>query len=221
MPTNILTGFEAWAMALGLELNSHALDADDDRVPNCNEYVAGTNPNDPASKFLLRIARGLTNTQVSFDALRAEGTGYQGLNRHYALERLADLPAGTWEDVPGYSDLVGSNQLIVCSIPATTAPLFFRGKVWLAQSSSAGDLRLLVSRNAGQTTVSFTALGPDPQSQNRYYTLEHTTNLVSGAWVVVPGYSNVLGAGQTVTCSVPAAGTGRGFYRGRLELRNP
>jgi hypothetical protein len=222
VPTNVLTGFEAWAMALGLDLNSQNLDADRDGISNYNEYVAGTSPTDAASKFLLRIARALTNSQVSFDAVRAEGTGYVGLDRHYALEHLAALRTGSWEAVPGYSDIVGSNQVVVCNAPGSGAPLFFRGKVWLAaQSSSPGDLRLLVGRDAGQMAISFTALGPDTQGRNRYYTLERTTNLVSGAWVAEPGYSNVLGADQTVTTSVPAAGTGRSFYRGRLELRNP
>ena len=69
--------------------------------------------------------------------------------------------------------------------------------------------------------ISFTAQGPDAQGRNRYYTLERTTSLESSAWAAVPGYSNILGAGQTVTVSVPAVGTGRSFYRGRLELRNP
>lgn len=223
LPTNALTGFEAWAFALGLDLNSQNLDGDSDGVPNLGEYIAGTNPGDTASKFLLRIAGVQTNTQVSFDALRAEGTGYEGLARHYALERLANLQTSNWEAVPGYSDVVGANQVVVYAALNSDALWLFRGKVWLGSAGSVppGEFRLLASQNAGQMAISFTAAGPDAQGRNCYYTLERTTNLMSSAWVTVPGYSNVLGTGQTVTASVPAAGTGRNFYRGRIELRSP
>jgi len=223
LPTNALTGFEAWAAAWGLGGSSQNLDADQDGIPNFGEYVAGTSPNDDASKFLLRIANAQTNTQVSFDALRAEGTGYEGLDRHYALERLTNLQTGNWETVPGYSDVVGANQVVVYDALNSDALWFFRGKVWLGSAGSVppGEFRLLASQNAGQMAISFPALGPDTQGRNCYYTLERTTNLMSSAWVAVPGYSNVLGTGQTVTASVPASGTSRGFYRARLEVSNP
>ena len=56
---------------------------------------------------------------------------------------------------------------------ASGAPQLFRGRVWLAGGGGTqpGDLRLLVSRSAGQTTIPFTTLGPDDQGRNRYYTL--------------------------------------------------
>jgi hypothetical protein len=221
-PTNGLTDFAAWAAVWGVGASSQTLDSDGDGLSNYNEYVAGANPTNAQSRFLLRMARAQTNAEVSFDAVRAVGAGYAGLARHYALERLTGLGSGNWQTVPGYADVVGYDQVVVCTTPATGGPLFFRGKVWLAaESSSPGDLRLLVGRDAGQMVISFTALGPDTQGRNRYYTLERTTSLVSGAWVAVPGCSNVLGAGQTVSSSVPAAGAGPGFYRGRVELRSP
>ena len=40
------------------------------------------------STFLLRIGRNQSNTRVSFDAIRAEGTGFEGQTRHYALQLI-------------------------------------------------------------------------------------------------------------------------------------
>ncbi|MBP9902076.1 MAG: hypothetical protein V9H26_04445 [Verrucomicrobiota bacterium] len=220
--TNSLIGLDAWLVAYGLDAGTGDQDSDRDGSSNRQEYLAGTSPTNAASKFLLRIAHAQTNAEVAFDAVRAEGTGYAGLARHYALERLSNLSSTNWQTMPGYADIVGANQVVVCTTPSTGAPVFFRGKVWLDASDAAADeFRLWVSDADGQMVVSFTALGPDAQGRNRYYTLERSPNLLGGSWIAVPGCSNVLGSRQTVTHSVSNLGSGPGFYRGRLELRNP
>jgi hypothetical protein len=223
LPTNLLTGFEAWAWAFGLDPSSQNLDADADGVSNLAEYLAGSNPSDAASQFLLRIGRTPTNTRVSFDALRAEGIGYEGRTRHYALERRGQLPSGSWQAVPGFSDLVGNNQVVVYDAPGADAPWFFRGSVWLDTAGNVvpAEFRLVLSHNAGQTTISFTALGQDALGRNRYHTLERSTNRVGGLWFALPGCSNVLGSNQTVKLSDTHSAQGPVFYRGRYELRNP
>ncbi len=227
LPTNLLTGFEAWASVLGLEFNSQNLDADGDGISNFDEYVAGTNPTNAASKFFLRIGRVQSNSRVSFDAVQAQGIGYEGFSRHYALERRAALGAGSWQAVPGYSDLLGINQEVVYDALSTNAPFYFRGKVWLDAASGmipqalSQAFRLSVNRNAGQTALSFTALAAGETGQSCYYTLEYSTNLVGGVWLPLPACSDVLGYNQLVTYSVPNPDSGKRFYRARLELRNP
>jgi hypothetical protein len=217
-----LTGFAAWLAMYNIDPSAGDGDADRDGLSNYQEYLAGTNPTNRSSLFALRIARTNANTRVSFDAVRATGTGYEGLTRHYALERLTDLRTVTWASVAGYSDIIGADQEVVYNPATATGPSYFRGKVWLGDALTLPEqFRLLANLNAGQLQVSFTALGPDAQGRNAYYTLEQATNAVSGFWTAVPGCSNVLGTGQTVLQAFPVNGTKRGFYRGRLDLRNP
>jgi len=216
-PTNVLSGFELWALEHGLGGNSQDLDDDSDGLSNLAEFIAGTDPADPAGKFLLRIATTNTRPRVSFDALRAEGTGYENLARHYTLQQRP-LPNGTWQTVAGYEDIIGQNQVVAYEPPRNAAPLYFRGLVWLDfAGATPSDFRLSVSRTAGVSTISFTALGPDSLGRNRYYTLEYATSL-AGPWTAVPACSNILGAGQTVTQSISTTGPSHTFYRGRLEV---
>jgi len=217
LPTNILSGFELWALEHGLGANSQDLDADADGLSNLAEYIAGTDPNDPAGKFVLRIATTNARPRVSFDALHAEGNGYEGRVRHYALQQRSGISNGTWQTVPGYGDITGLNQVVAYEPPPNAAPLFFRGLVWL-DNFADGGFQLSASRNSGLATISFTALGPDSLGRRRYYTLEYKTDLAA-SWAAVPGCSNILGAGQTVTQSISTTGPSRTFYRGRYELR--
>jgi hypothetical protein len=132
--TNVPSGFDTWAQAYGLGPNSQNLDPDADGASNWSEYVAGTNPNNSGSRFVLQISETQAGIQVKFPALAAVGTGYEGLVRRYTLERLSNYPAGIWETVPGFSDVSGSNQQVVHEAQVGGAPLFFRAKVSLAGS---------------------------------------------------------------------------------------
>lgn len=221
--SNTLTGFDAWLAVYELESDSSGEDPDRDGSSNRQEYLAGTNPTNAASRFVLRIAPSQTNAQVAFDAVRAEGVGYEGLKRHYALERVSDPGRSDWLAVPNFADIIAANQVVTYQSATTNGPGFFRGKVWLGDASGieSGDFRLWMSQAGGQTRVSFVALGPDTQGRNRYYTLEQSSNLVAGSWRVVPGCSNVLGTAQTVTHVVTNLGTAPGFYRARLIQTTP
>ena len=93
-------------------------------------YIAGTNPNDTNSVFRVGVALSGNNTVVSFQALRAEGTGYEGRSRYYSLEQTVD-PASGWQGVLNYTNLPGNNQTISHQAPGTNSPAFYRGRVWL------------------------------------------------------------------------------------------
>jgi len=222
LPPDVLAGFELWALAYGLDANSQPEDSDADGISNVDEFIAGTSPTNASSRFELRIAKDQGSPRVSFDALRAAGTGYEGRVRHYALEQLSDLADPNWQTVPGFADIVGADQQAIYTASATGGPVFFRGRAWLGMTSSAPDNEFLLHPclSAGQRAISFTALGPDLQGRDRYYSLEYTTNLPVGPWLIVPGCSNLLGNNQTLTNVVPSLGTAT-FFRGRIELHTP
>lgn len=93
-------------------------------------YIAGTNPNDPASVFEVLLSVNGSQLQVSFQARKAEGAGYEGRSRYYSLESAADLNS-PWQGVPGFTNVLGNNQAVTLSHSATNPPAFYRGRVWL------------------------------------------------------------------------------------------
>ena len=94
-------------------------------------YVAGTNPNDTNSLFRVAVTASGANALVSFQALRAEGTGYEGLSRYYSLEYSTNAGAGLWLGLNNFTNLLGNNQTITYQPPGTNGPAFYRGRVWL------------------------------------------------------------------------------------------
>lgn len=93
-------------------------------------YIAGTNPNDTNSLFRIGVTLNGNSTLVSFQALRAEGSGYEGRSRYYSLEQTAN-PASGWQGVLNYTNLLGNNQTISYQAPGTNSPAFYRGRVRL------------------------------------------------------------------------------------------
>jgi hypothetical protein len=87
-------------------------------------FIAGTDPTDPYATWKLNI--NLTNglKRVWFLAAAASGPGYDGLTRLYGLQYRPALNTGAWADVAGYTNLVGSNQ-IVSYFPPGPGPLGF------------------------------------------------------------------------------------------------
>ncbi len=110
---------------------SHAGSADDDGDGSSNlaEYVAGTNPNSIASHFRL----DLSQATISFPTVKAEGAGYEGSSRHYRLETCPDLVASNWSAVPGYEDIIGTNQVVTYTISTVSPQQFYRARVRLQQ----------------------------------------------------------------------------------------
>lgn len=70
-------------------------------------------------------------TPVSFEALEATGSGYEGCSRRYTLEQSSLLDTD-WQAVTGWTDITGTRQT-VSHQPSEGAPSpnFYRIRVWL------------------------------------------------------------------------------------------
>ncbi len=106
-------------------------DRDRDGSGNRDEYVAGTDPSDPADRFALRIAREDSAVVVSLFGRSASGPGYEGMARFYRLERAVGALPGPWDPVEGYTNLAGADRWIRYVPPAAAAPAFYRAWTWL------------------------------------------------------------------------------------------
>ena len=123
---------DAWELYYLGNLNSDGTtDTDGDGVSDRAEYIAGTNPTNNASAPRLSIALSGGQPAISFTALRAEGIGYTGLTRYYTLETSADLTAGNWGGVSGYTKLVGDNQVVTYPPPLDPTPRYYRTRIEL------------------------------------------------------------------------------------------
>ena len=105
-------------------------DADGDGVSNFGEYVAGTDPMVTGDVFSVAVNVEDGLLYVWFLARRAEGAGYLGRQRHYALEVCQGL-GSSWQSVPGYVDVNGNGQVVSYAEAAVATPVFYRGRVWL------------------------------------------------------------------------------------------
>ena len=123
---------DAWELAFFGNLNSDgASDADGDGVVNHAEYVAGTNPTNSLSTPNLGVALSAGQAVISFTALRAEGPGYAGLMRYYDFEASPSLDAGAWEGVHGFTNILGTNQIVGYPALMDAPRRFYRTKIQL------------------------------------------------------------------------------------------
>lgn len=95
-------------------------------------FVAGTDPLDAGSYFAVQVSAQSGQTVVAFLARRAEGVGYDGLVRRFALESTTDFAHG-WSEVPGFNSITGSNQQVQYVEMADGPPTFYRVRVWLGR----------------------------------------------------------------------------------------
>jgi alpha-tubulin suppressor-like RCC1 family protein len=120
--TNWATDFDAAALA----------DHDGDGVPAWADYIAGTDPQNPASVFALNIAVSNGQQIVSFPTIPT--TPEYGMQRYYAIDSATDLRAvQPWTGIAGWTNIQGAGQPVIYTNTTPSQKLFFRGRVWLGQ----------------------------------------------------------------------------------------
>ena len=130
------TNVESWRqLNFGTSANTgtaaDSADFDGDGLTNSQEYTFGTLPNAAQSPLLTSSLVG-GNLTFTFVAKQAAGSGYTGLTRFYDLQTTTNLADPlSWQPVAGYGGIVGNNQTVTATLPASGAQGFFRLKASL------------------------------------------------------------------------------------------
>jgi len=117
--------FDAWRFAhfnatelSDLDISGPSGDPDGDNVPNLHEFLAGTDPRDPASVLQVNIDARTNTTFIRFVA---------GPNRAYTIQYRDQLPNGAWLDSTNLPP-AASERIILHSdpLPAVVSNRFYR-----------------------------------------------------------------------------------------------
>jgi hypothetical protein len=106
-------------------------DFDGDGFSNLYEYITGTDPTDPNSFFHVKITRENGQVVVRYPAYAA-GTALTPGHRYLTLQ--AGTPNGSqilWSNVPGFTDVLGADQIVQYTNPAPQQIQFFRVQIRL------------------------------------------------------------------------------------------
>lgn len=122
---------DAWELSWFGSTNASAVaDPDGDGASNLLEFIAGTSPTNPASNLRLASSLDQGSVRIGFQTLVAAGPGYEGKERHYAIESCPTLATG-WQPVAGWSDFVADDTPRTFTTFPQDQSLFYRLRVWL------------------------------------------------------------------------------------------
>ena len=122
---------DSWELLHFGNLNQNGASVAPNGATALANFVSGADPSSTNGLFTLQISSSNDQRTISFLALRAEGVGYEGRSRFYALESSTGVSGSPWGGVANFTNLPGNNQVLLYQSFATNAPAFFRGRVWL------------------------------------------------------------------------------------------
>lgn len=112
-------------------ISGPAADPDGDGITNEREYIFSTGPKSSEPELTPKVNVSAQDVVLTFTAVKADGPGYAGRTRHYAVEVTGDPAAGPWTLLPGAGDIVANNQEFSGTIPSNSPKTFARLRVWL------------------------------------------------------------------------------------------
>jgi len=107
------------------------IDGDNDGVPNIDEYIGGTDPDNSNDFFAVSLLHTNGDVIVSFPTITASGTGYATVTRYYALQHKQLDGLGGWEPVPGYEQISAGGAVSYTNVGGSLQPTLYRGRTWL------------------------------------------------------------------------------------------
>jgi subtilisin family serine protease len=108
-------------------------DADNDKVSNYEEFIAGTDPNDRNSHPAVFITCSNDVPVVWFQTIPATNTAWYGIaNRFYKLETCTQVTATShWSTVFGCERIKGAGAIVRQVVPSGDRRRFYRMRSWL------------------------------------------------------------------------------------------
>jgi hypothetical protein len=99
-------------------------DTDRDGMRDGDEIVAGTSPIDPLDYLRVLSAAFAIGENRSVMSLKGSA------GRWYSLQARTNLTAGTWQDVPGSTNILGDGSVLALTNSVLLPQNFYRVKVW-------------------------------------------------------------------------------------------
>jgi hypothetical protein len=111
-----------------LNLADSISDCDGNGVCDLTEFVAGTDPMDPADHPLIELS---ADHKLFFQARPAAGSGYQNRTRTYRLMYCRDLSKDDWSPVPDMDAIHAEGQFVSYDLSANEASGYYRTEICL------------------------------------------------------------------------------------------
>jgi formylglycine-generating enzyme required for sulfatase activity len=124
----------SWLQSYGITNTSDSIETQhvgESSLTVLQNYIAGMNPTNPNSCFVLNITNSAGQVIVRVPSLQATGPNYTGKTRYYGLEMRTNLLLGAWQPVTGYTNVPGDGSVITCTNAIQDLAKFYRVKVRL------------------------------------------------------------------------------------------
>ncbi len=90
------------------------------------DYLAGMNPTDPASRFSVAITNFADQVVVDVASVQTDATNYPGLTRCYDIEQRTNLTGGAWQPAPGCTGIIANGSVVACTNATPNCATFYR-----------------------------------------------------------------------------------------------